>query len=318
MRQYNGDDSTSSISEIDQWTLTTTNGTSTLNQYSYGSSITASTTQPLASYIVRFSGNNMTIQSTDGPSAKPVEYVRVRSAQQEQQLDFLRTGAQTAQACSDILNGTGNGPQVLLPISCPFSIGGNAGQAVLSIDATDTVRIVQNGRLIFYSPNEQYGGEDAANATSSNNLDVGIGPFLIAGFGLAFDDVTYDGDKDIAILVSAGAYDFTYDYYAYDPGTGAYSSDAILTATNPQIDPKARTITSDSLGRGLGDIYDAQTYQFGNGKYTLVREETQDTVDPSGDTSSGYIHKVWVLQRGKMVLTQQTKLSASQGSNIIP
>jgi hypothetical protein len=237
--------------------------------------------------------------------------VRARSAEEEAQLDFSRTPAEEAAACDDLLNGNSDGSEILLPVRCPFDIGNGAGSAVLSIDATDTIRILQNDRLLFFSPNDL--DQSASTSNYINNIESGSGPFVEPGMALQLQDVTYDGYKDLAVLDSAGAYNFTYDYYAYDPKTGSYMGDPIVSATNPTVDTTARTITSQFLGRGIGDIYDDETYQFENGQYVLVREESQDFADQTSyDGNAGYRRKVWALQNGKMVLTQNAFLSQQQ------
>lgn len=103
-------------------------------------------------------------------------------------------------------------------------------------------------------------------------------------------------------MASAGAYNFTYQYYAYDLTTGRYATRALLEATNPEVDTKTHTITDYFKGRGLGDLYTENTYHYENGRYVLVRQESQDFWDNENfEESSGYTHVVSVLRDGKMV-----------------
>jgi hypothetical protein len=95
----------------------------------------------------------------------------------------------------------------------------------------------------------------------------------------AFNDINFDGYKDITIRSNSGAYNFTFDYYVYNQSTGFFDKDPIVSAVNPVFDLNAKTITSHSLGRGVGDIYFDEVYHFEDGKYVLIKTENQNELD---------------------------------------
>ena len=74
---------------------------------------------------------------------------------------------------------------------------------------------------------------------------IGNGPFLSTPDAVTLRDVTYDGYKDLVVLASM--YNFSHDYYPYDPKTGMYATSPLVAAANPTIDEKALTITSQTL-----------------------------------------------------------------------
>jgi hypothetical protein len=68
-----------------------------------------------------------------------------------------------------------------------------------------------------------------------------------------------------------GASNIFYDYWMFNSKTGKFEKDAVLTdIENPVF--KNRTIIGTTL-RGANE-YTVATYEFQNGKYVLIKQET--------------------------------------------
>ena len=310
VRTYLGNDATSSLFAIHPWTLKAVGAEKLLREYYYTDDPMASSSTPTNTYIATLGADTLTLTQMyyDNSTGTVRVYKRVRSAADEAAQDFSRTQVETSIACENILNGTSDQSNVSLPISCDFDIGGGAGTATLAIDDMGNLTIEKKGVTILKISNEFSSPSDSQGASITNSS----GPFL-SGLGpITVQDVTYDGYKDLTVLVSAGVHNFTYVYYAYDPQTGRYAPKPLLEAVNPEVDIKAQTIISNDRELGLNDVYSKDTYTFENGAYVLTREESQNYADQKNfDGNAGYIHTISTLQNGKMVqifrefLTQQ-------------
>lgn len=106
-------------------------------------------------------------------------------------------------------------------------------------------------------------------------IDLNI-DFKSTGFELT--DVTYDGYKDIIILSNAGAYQWSYKFFRYNQNLKTFDQKPLLEATSPDIDLEARTIGSYAKGRGVGDYFYNELYNFENDTYVLTKTWQKELV----------------------------------------
>jgi hypothetical protein len=121
-------------------------------------------------------------------------------------------------------------------------------------------------------------------------------------------DVTYDGYNDLVIKVNSGAYNFTYEFYAYNPVTHTFDEKPLLEAVNSSINKEDKTIMSYSKGRGLGDVYISEVFSFLNGSYILTMKITQDMVDWE-NPEKGYVNTVEEMENGTLVEKQRNYIN---------
>lgn len=129
--------------------------------------------------------------------------------------------------------------------------------------------------------------------------------------GFILKDITFDGYADLQVMTFAGAYNFGYDFYAYNPKTRSFGPDPILEdIVNPNIDTEKKEITYFHKGRGLADMFSAGTYQFKGGVYVLTETVEQDMVTGHDDPDPIYERVTSKLQNGKMVVVEKETLTA--------
>jgi hypothetical protein len=158
------------------------------------------------------------------------------------------------------------GDLVQLPIECAFTIGTGFFDwhfKIDQIDDTDAQLAISNGTSIVQKIDIQnYQSEFPAVMTENSMGD--------AQFNIA-DDYNFDGYKDIRVISDMGASNIFYDYWMFNSKTGKFEKDAVLTdIVNPVF--KNRTIIGTTL-RGANE-YTVATYEFQNGKYVLIKQET--------------------------------------------
>jgi hypothetical protein len=210
---------------------------------------------------------------------------------------LLTTGPAAAPAALESCEiATYSEADIPLPLTCEQDIG-NGVMVILTIAVDGTLRVEHKGKLIFANPIE--------DGTDYIYYNV---PQLRSG-GVTFQDFTYDGYQDIALLIYAGAYNYTTAYFAYDPAKGTYASEQLLEAVNAGVDTDAREISSFSKGRGLGDIYTARRYHFEDGAYVLVYEEVQSMVSDEGLSEEGYVRVIRERKNGAMMETAREALT---------
>jgi hypothetical protein len=97
-------------------------------------------------------------------------------------------------------------------------------------------------------------------------------------------DINFDGYEDVMITQQAGAYNESTSLYVYDQKTdtfGPYLTFPSNTETglaSVQFDSQKRKLTSFFKGRGVGDIYNLETYTFISGKWQLLSVENRDII----------------------------------------
>ncbi len=314
MRTYDSPGNASALSQLMLWkTATSSTNALSIGVFAYGT--TTDDTLPDKENISFITPDKIVIHSHDfGSSYLEQTFVRARSASEEAAMDFTRTAVENQALCDGLLNGSSTEQtNMLLPISCTASIGPGADAVTFDFAVDGSLTVTNGGKTILALHTGDPFADDASD-TVDFILDGGSsGPFL-NNFGVfSLHDVTFDGYKDIEALESAGAYNFTYSYYAFNPKTGVFDPTPIVTAVNGGFDPAARTITSFDKGRGIGDIYESDTYHFQNGRYVLVERDIQDVRDQTNyDTSLGYVYTVEKLINGKMSLVKKSYLTEAQ------
>ncbi len=191
-----------------------------------------------------------------------------------------------------------------LPINCVQEIGNGESPVNLTIFASTTndnqgeLHISRNGKDIFVTDGEFISFSD------QEKLSLTQGSF-------DFEDVTFDGYKDLVIQTAAGAYNFTHAYFAYNPKTKTFNTVPVVEATNESFDPIKKQMVSFFKGRGIGDIYTEETYEFRNGKYVLIMDFDQSTVDNGRDDNINpmYTQVTRKLIDGKMVEVEKKSIS---------
>jgi hypothetical protein len=118
-------------------------------------------------------------------------------------------------------------------------------------------------------------------------------------------DINFDDVDDIQVTEYAGAYNTITYFLVYDSARKVYEEyrafrQALHLAdddTYPglgyvQFDSGSRVITSFFKGRGLGDLYEEETFSFVDGVWQLIKTETQDLLNypTSSKETQYYIH----------------------------
>ena len=265
-------------------------------------------------------------------------YTRIRSASDEQAKQLYLSGQDHDIQCTKIMSGDDTDYPVLLPITCDASV--KQGEAPLHFTFTDqgNIEVRRGTDLIFNLDQHESNALDVPDILSASGYQ---GPFIDTS-AVTLEDVTFDGYKDLAVKISTGAYNFTYNYFPYDPVTKTFSKRQLFNAhpeiavnspqniintsedfygiTNPEINTKARTITSNDLGRGIGDIYENRTYVFQNGEYVLTEIESQDMTSDIDATTTTYQHTVRQFKNGAWATTSDETLGdqfgPEQGSDL--
>ncbi len=309
LREYHGTDKLSMIVYVDAWKLKQSKGMTILEKFYTFTSADDILNGELAEskYQVLFPSPNKLIlkklehdESVNVSYPQEIHYKRVGTSKYESYKNFTRTTEEVKKVCDDIFTGTSGDESLLLPISCTRSIGQGEGDATFTFTEKGSLEVVKDGKLILSLENDE----------QISIVDSNSGYFLNS-YAISFPDITYDGYMDIEVLTGAGFYNFIYDYYAYDPKTKSYGAEPILSdITNPGVDPNTKNIESYHKGRVIGDLYVSKTYNFENGTYVLVREESQNCVDVSCD--EGYVHIISELRNGKMVVVKEKKLTTEE------
>ena len=218
----------------------------------------------------------------------------------------------TPETCDSLYEKSTNG-DLPLPITCAQDIGKGESSIIVTVsvpnkDSLGALNISRNNQEIF-----SLGGDVSENGVE---LVSGYGdqPRTLRPGSLHFEDVTFDGYKDLIVLVSAGAYNFTDDIYAYNPTTKTFDPESILSVTNESFHPEIRQVVSHFKGRGIGDIYTEETYEFRDKKYVLIKSVSQDIIS-FDNPERGYVRTTEELVNGKMVETKNEHFSLDEIMN---
>jgi hypothetical protein len=208
-----------------------------------------------------------------------------QSDQQFHNLNYSTTLGKADPVCDAILSGDeeksqnvllDNGTLSTLPITCKTIIGPEQDEF--------TFKFLKDGGFEIYR-----GGERILYSSEAGDFYAEVSDFRedpkLHHRAFVFQDVTFDGYKDIAVLSAQGAYNHSYVYLAYNPKTKTF--DMLLeSVTNPTFNSTNQTIGGYSLGDSMGREYAEYTYKFINGKYILFRVVSQgplDYTDPESD-----------------------------------
>jgi len=119
----------------------------------------------------------------------------------------------------------------------------------IDIKREDTGEIVNT-----FKPSNYSDVEDGVTffTFSSDSYDVSV----------LFDDINYDGFKDISMEILQGAYNYEFDFYVYDKDDFKYKPEENLHGLiNPYFNMDTGTITEFGKGRAYGDIYSENIYK---------------------------------------------------------
>jgi hypothetical protein len=241
-----------------------------------------------------------------GEVASEARYKRVGDAPYEASKNFVRTASVAEEICKNITQGGKVYDQpILLPLSCNLVLGSDSTASVMTYHAYGDVVFSYNGTTVFTLANAMKEGVDVGTPRVQLFMSEGDGPFLNQQ-AIEFVDINYDGYSDLKVLSLMGAYNASYDYYVYDPTKKTFIPTPILSdVVNASEDGVKKTVSSFSKGRGIGDLYIAKVYQFLDGKYLFVREESQDFATADCDeveTTCTYRHVIRELRKGVMVI----------------
>lgn len=195
--------------------------------------------------------------------------------------------------------------EIPLPITCTLPIRGN--ETVEFTFQADGGLVVRRGDTVLL--NLTAAGGDSLSAHTAA-LAYTHEPILRPD-GFVLQDITFDGYADLQVMTFAGAYNFGYDFYAYNPKTRTFDLQPILTeVVNPGVDTEKKEIVYFYKGRGLADMFSAGTYQFKNGVYILTSLVEQDMVSGYDDPNPLYERITSELQSGEMVVVKKETLTA--------
>lgn len=206
--------------------------------------------------------------------------------------------------CEIVLSTTDD---LLFPVSCTLILGGK--KTALRIDTSGDMTIGRDGKVmlaLYNNDSDDYRGSYAPS--SSWGPSKALAPSTIA-----FEDVNFDGHPDLNVRIWTAAYQSGYDFYLYDPATDSFGPLPLLKglgfdATEAQFIPEYRQITTYAKGRGVGDLYVANTYGFKDGAYILVERVSQDYIA----TTERYIYREEVLRNGRMLVTREEVLTREE------
>lgn len=219
---------------------------------------------------------------------------RTKNAEEEKNTEFLLLPEARAHMCKEFAEGGSVEVGALFPVFCSVEIGHGVTLTVDYLSA-NTYLVKKSTQTIFTT-------EDVEGFAENFNTDG-----LLWASPLSFaDDINFDGYKDLAVLVSAGAYNFNYNYYVFNPLSGKYVFE-IGDLTNVYFNASDRTITTHNKGRGMGDMYVDETYQFTDGKYVLTEVASQD-IDDYENPDSDYTLVIEKYKNGKVTSTKTVKV----------
>lgn len=197
-----------------------------------------------------------------------------------------------------------NTSDTVLPVTCEVTMSEKGEKLQVTFTEKGDLAIARKNNTIFSLA--ALGDED--DAAGIEVLGYGENRTLAAE-AVSFEDVTFDGFRDLVVRSSAGAYNFTYAYYAYNPAAKNFDPEPILEATNPTVDLASKTIESFSKGRGFADIYFLEIYRFEDGKYILIKSESQDIIGDFNAIPAIYERVISERREGKMIEVERKQLS---------
>lgn len=204
---------------------------------------------------------------------------------------------------------------VVLPYHCQETLSPAVGSVDITLNEDGSL-VIMKGKETLITFLDSFTAPDTAsfviNAKDFLNEETPQSKKTARPSSFIFEDINFDGAKDLIILSSSGAYNESFNYYLYDTKTKTFTKKPVLAdAMNSSFDAVTKTINTFNKGRGLGDIYIAETYTFNGEGYSLSKEITQEFVDWK-DEKKGYIYTEKELRNGKMVQTVQKKISQDE------
>ncbi|HTW59825.1 MAG TPA: hypothetical protein VMD99_16980 [Terriglobales bacterium] len=135
--------------------------------------------------------------------------------------------------------------------------------------------------------------------TIENSTDwSAVVPQLVTNV-LSTVDANFDGYEDLQILSQCGGTgNCTYDFYLYDRVTGQFIRNEFLSSNlcSPEFYDDTKQITTHS--HGSASDWQNDTYQYADGRYTLIRQE----ISSRDDKTENVTVSTYELRNGKMEL----------------
>lgn len=225
-------------------------------------------------------------------------------------IHFTQTTSQTSQEAETIAHLCANleysDEDIPLPITCVLPIH-NDETAEFTFQA-DGGLLVQRGNetLLKLTYDTGVGGTHFSQLAYLNQPTLRPDGFIL-------QDITFDGYADLQVMTFAGAYNFAYDFYTYNPQTRTFGPEPILKdVVNPGVDTERKEITYFHKGRGLADMFSSGTYEFRDGAYVLTHTVEQDMVSEYDNPNPLYERITSKLQNGEMVVVKKETLTAKE------
>ncbi len=154
------------------------------------------------------------------------------------------------------------------------------GRSDIPVNALD-----QEGLSHFiYTLSYQVSGDTTVHKAELYQMFCTMGAYNIQHVFLLRDPDSGEGFQLLSFARPVTSYDYTDDTdtkLKAPPVVTGFATD--IPVVNAKFDPKAMTISSRPLGRGIGDLWEAGQWRFSGGEFQLVRYE----IDPTEDGDSG-------------------------------
>jgi hypothetical protein len=113
-------------------------------------------------------------------------------------------------------------------------------------------------------------------------------------FMVQAEDITFDGYADLWLMQWRGAHEVGFAYWIYNPSSGRFDYYKPLSGEcgYPAVDSAAQTMSLRCNNGAAGAYYIENTYRWTNGRFTLVRQESQDEYGAKADKVEHIIREV--------------------------
>jgi hypothetical protein len=118
-------------------------------------------------------------------------------------------------------------------------------------------------------------------------------------FMVRTEDITFDGYADLWLMQWRGAHEVGYAYWLYNPKSGKFEYYKPISGEcgYPDIDSVAKTMSLRCNTGAAGAYYIENMYRFSNGRFTLIRQEIQDSYGSKYDKVERIVKE---LRKGKL------------------
>lgn len=218
------------------------------------------------------------------------------------------------QKTDDCTHGLKDG-DINLPYTCIVNFPPEESNMNVSVALDGSMHITRGKETLISLVDSSTAGDNAVlviDARDHYSDDASGTPVLMKSEPFYFEDINFDGIPDLVVRSWSGAYNEGYDYYLYSTSTHSFEQKPLLKdMINSDFDTANKSISTFNKGRGLGDIYIAQTYTWNGATYVLTAETDQDFIDEN-DEDKGYLYTEQTLKNGKMVTTVKKTLTKDE------